>query len=79
VSKTASAAKECSTQDLLRRRGIEPRREAEFLKYCPLICDVKTREAMPIWNIKKIQGETNELIESMCYGRSYSGLPQDPA
>ena len=58
-----------SGNGFLRRRGIlDPRRETEFLKYCPMICDVKTRKEMPVWNIKRIQGETDELIESMCYG-----------
>jgi hypothetical protein len=35
-----------------------------------MICGVKSRKDMPIWNIKRIQGETNELIESMCYGET---------
>jgi hypothetical protein len=34
---------------------------------------VASREEMPIWNIKSIAGETDELIKSMCYGMYQRG------
>ncbi|KAF7288984.1 hypothetical protein MIND_01415100 [Mycena indigotica] len=55
-------------------------RQRPFPDFCTRLCNVASRQELPVWELDSVVGETDQLVYSMCYGivtRQRAGLIQN--
>ncbi|KAJ6571555.1 hypothetical protein B0H19DRAFT_662564 [Mycena capillaripes] len=79
LTRTSSAATTTGCTPSTNGKRLLEARQRPFPDYCLKLCNVASRQELPVWEISSVPGETDQLVYSMCYGiitRARGGLIQ---
>ncbi|KAJ7226193.1 hypothetical protein C8J57DRAFT_1481795 [Mycena rebaudengoi] len=65
---TSNSATTTGCSPLVNGRRLLEARQRPFPDYCLKLCNVASRQELPVWELSSVPGETDQLVYSMCYG-----------